>query len=126
MNSDHMESYYRTYNTEDSEALSAFYHEAVELTSPAGVLRGRDEVLSMYRHLTATFDDKMTPLDIQIHGYTAVVKILDRLTAKLDVEDFLGMPVAAGECVELQLTGTYVFDKAGRFTHITIEPQIDT
>ena len=123
MNNEHMQSYYHTYNAEDAEALAAFYHDDVELTSAAGVLSGRDEVLATYRHILALFDDKMTPLNIQVEGDTAVVQILDRLTAKTDVDDFLGMKVAAGECVELHLKGTYVADETGRFKQISIEPR---
>ena len=77
-----MEDYYKAYNSEDAEALAAFYHDDVELASAQGVMRGPKEILATYQYLTSNFHDKMTPESIEVSGNTAVVKIHDSFKAK--------------------------------------------
>lgn len=107
MNEDLMRRYYATYNSEDPEALSAFYHPDCRLESAQGTMRGRDEILATYRYLIAAFEDRMTPLDIRVEGDTAEVDILDHFTARVDIADFMGQSLAAGECFELKLQARY-------------------
>lgn len=120
MNEDLMRRYYATYNREDPEALSAFYHPDCTLTSAQGVLHGRDAILDTYRHLIGIFEDRMTPLRISVEGDTAEVDIVDRFTAREDVADFMGHSLAAGESFELRLTGRYRSEN-GQFQDIHIE-----
>lgn len=117
----YMESYYRTYNTEDGDALASYYHPEVELTSAAGVMKGVDAVLATYRQIVSVFHDKMTPTRIDVDGQTAVVYISDCFTAKTAVDDFLGMKVAAGDSFELKLRGVYTFGPDKLFRTIVIE-----
>ncbi len=116
-----MECYYQTYNTENVDSLASYYHPEVELTSEAGVMKGAEAVLATYRQIIGIFHDKMTPTSIHIDGQIAIVAIIDRFTAKVDVEDFLGMQVAAGESFELKLRGTYEADSDNLFRTIVIE-----
>ena len=109
MNKKFMESYYRAYNSEDPAALEGYYHQDVELTSAQGIIKGADALLATYRNLISNFYDRMTPSYIAIEGASVVVNILDRFTAKHDVEDFMGMSLAAGESFSLHLRGTYEF-----------------
>lgn len=115
-----MQAYYRTYNSEDPEALAAFYDADVTLQSAAGTLHGAGAVLDTYRAIIADFEDRMTPQSMNFERGLARIGILDRFTARRDVEDFMGRSVAAGESFELQLVGTYRF-KDGRISHIEIE-----
>ncbi|TXS96094.1 nuclear transport factor 2 family protein [Parahaliea maris] len=114
-----MRRYYQTYNGEDPEKLSAFYHPDVELHSAQGVMQGRDAVLETYRYLVTVFEDRMEPTRIVIEGDTATVDITDKLTARDQVDDFMGASLSAGETLTLELTGTYEIDD-GRFRRITI------
>lgn len=114
-----MQRYYATYNSEDPEALAAFYHPQCTLTSAQGVMQGRDAILETYRYLIGTFEDRMTPLAIAIDGDSAEVEIVDRFTARKDVADFMGQSLAAGESFELRLTGRYRADR-GQFREIHI------
>lgn len=114
------EQYYQTYNSEDPEALAAFYHRDVLLTSAQGVINGIDAVLDTYRAMIAMFQDRMTPIAIDINGATGVVEIEDSFIAKQDIDDFMGMRVSKGQSFELRLRGTYTVE-AGRFKHIVID-----
>lgn len=116
-----MKRYYATYNSEDPEALAAFYHPEAELHSAEGVMRGREEILATYRYLTGLFEDRMEPTGIDMQGDTAIVEITDKLTAREAVEDFMDASLAAGETLTLSLRGTYRIEN-GQFRHITIEP----
>jgi len=120
MDAEFMESYYRTYNSEDPEALRAYYADDVVMVSAAGETHGADAILDSYRYLISVFHDKMTAEHIEIDGDSAVVSISDRFTAKTAVPDFFGQSFAVGDEFELRLRGTYQ-SLNGRFTHITIE-----
>jgi hypothetical protein len=115
-----MEAYYSTYNSEDPDALRAFYADDVVLISAQGELRGADAILETYALLTAQFYDHMTPTRIDIDGNRAVVEIADVFTAKRDIADFMGMALSEGEKLELLLRGTYTVEQ-GRFVRIEIE-----
>lgn len=115
-----MRDYYRTYNSEDATALRAFYADDVVLVSAQGELVGPDAILATYAHLTAQFEDRMTPEAIASNGDTAVVTITDRFTAKVDVPDFMGVALKKGESFELKLRGTYTIAN-GKFRRILIE-----
>lgn len=114
-----MREYYLTYNSADPESLMQFYHPDVELHSANGVLRGRDEIMATYRYLIATFHDQMEPCRISADGNIVTVDIVDRLTARTDVDDFLGSPINAGETLTLELRGIYQIED-GQFRHISI------
>lgn len=111
--------YYDTYNSEDPEALAAFYHPDVVLTSAQGVLEGVEAILDTYRSIIAVFQDRMEPLSIAVDGDIAEVVINDTFTARQDVDDFMGVPVAKGDTLELRLLGKYHVE-GGRFRAITI------
>jgi hypothetical protein len=97
------------YNSEDPESLQNFYHPEVELTSAEGIIKGADALLATYRELISQFYDRMTPCYITFEDDSAVVDILDRFTAKRDVEDFMGVAMSAGESFSLHLRGKYEF-----------------
>lgn len=102
-----MGSYYAAYNSEDPEALAAFYHPDCTLESAQGTLRGREAILETYRTLIAMFEDRMTPTEINVTGSEARVTIVDRFTARAAVPDFMGQSLATGESFELHLKGYY-------------------
>ena len=120
LNAELFESYYRTYNSENPEALRGFYHDDVELSSAQGVLKGADAILDTYRYLISVFHDQMTPEKITIDGDQAAIIITDRFTAKTDVNDFMGMKLKKGDSFTLNLRGTYIA-RDGRFKTIRIE-----
>jgi len=117
-----MRSYYEAYNSEDEMRLAPLLAEDVVLVSAAGEQTGREAYLATYRYMIATFIDRMTPERIVGNAEGAVVDIHDRLVARGDVEDFLGMSLHAGQAVELALTGRYRIAD-GRIHHIEIAPR---
>ncbi|WP_101756848.1 nuclear transport factor 2 family protein [Oceanicoccus sp. KOV_DT_Chl] len=120
MNTEFVEAYYQTYNSEDPVALSQFYHDDVELSSSQGTQVGVDSILDTYRYLISIFNDQMTPEKITIKGDQVEVMISDRFTAKVNVDDFMGMALAAGDSFTLKLRGIYtVVDE--KFKTIVIE-----
>lgn len=114
-----IESYYQTYNSEDPEALAEFYHPEIQLHSAQGTTSGVDAMLDVYRSLIGVFEDQMEPTSIEIDGDMATVTIVDRFTAKTEIEDFMGMKLSQGDSFELQLRGQYQV-KDGKFISITI------
>ena len=113
------EDYYRTYNSENPQALEALYADDVVFTSAQGTSHGRDAILQTYRYLIATFEDRMTPESILIDGNHAAVEITDVFTAREDVPDFMGASLKKGETLTLKLCGVYTV-KDGRIIHATI------
>lgn len=116
--------YYQTYNSEDSEALRAFYHPDVELVSAQGTMSGVEAVLDTYRGLISMFHDKMTPESIVVEGEHARVLISDSFTAKQDVPDFMGMSLKAGETRVMKLKASYHI-RDGRIARVEVYPSDD-
>lgn len=110
LNAEFFESYYRTYNSEDPQALRQFYHADVELTSVQGIQKGADAIIETYKYLISVFHDKMTPEKISIQGDKAEINITDNFTAKTDIDDFMGMKLSPGDSFTLNLLGTYTVE----------------
>lgn len=122
-NAELMRSYYEAYNSEDETRLAPLLADDVVLVSAAGEQQGKDAYLATYRSMIATFIDRMTPEKIVESTNGATVDIHDRLVARGDVDDFLGMSLRAGEAIDLPLTGCYTIE-AGRIHHIAIGPRV--
>ena len=104
------ENYYETYNSEDPDALGAFYADDVVLTSAQGEQHGADAIIATYRYLIGQFEDRMTPDTILIDGHRAAIEITDVFTARNDVEDFMGTSLKKGEQLVLKLCGVYTVE----------------
>lgn len=116
-----MRSYYAAYNAEDADALAALVDPDVTLVSAMGTQQGRDAYLATYRYMIATFVDRMEPTAIDATTEGAKVRIVDTLTARGDVADFMGASLKAGETMRLDLRGHYTI-RDGRITQIEIAP----
>ncbi|WP_295648435.1 nuclear transport factor 2 family protein [uncultured Dietzia sp.] len=112
--------YFDAYNSEDGHHLAAVLHEDVELHSAAGTQHGLSAYLDTYHAMTSTFIDRMTPEEISVVGDTATVTIVNTLTARSDVRDFMGMSLDKGQSMTLNLRGRYTVD-TGRIREIRIE-----
>ncbi|MFZ5704837.1 MAG: nuclear transport factor 2 family protein [Pseudomonadota bacterium] len=118
---DTIHAYYTAYNACDEAALAGLLHPDVVLRSAMGEQRGREAYLATYRYMFGAFVDRMTPEAIRVEGDVAVVAIHDSLTARADIADFMGRPVAQDEEIVLRLEGRYrVVD--GRIVAIEIAP----
>lgn len=112
--------YYEAYNSEDPHQLAGVLHEDVVLSSAAGTQHGLSAYLDTYKAMTTTFIDRMTPEEIEVDGDTATVTVVNTLTARSDVKDFMGMSMDEGQTMTLNLRGRYTVDE-GRIREITIE-----
>ena len=101
------EDYYRCYNSESPDELRRFYHPDVQLSSPQGTQNGADALIATYTQLIGLFHDQMSAENILIDGNQAAVEILDSFTAKVDIEDFMGQPMKAGDNFILPLCAVY-------------------
>ena len=117
-----MRRYYAAYNSEDETQIAPLLAEDLVLVSAAGEQKGRDAYLATYRWMIATFEDRMTPERIADDADGATVDIHDRLVARSDVDDFLGLSPRAGEAIELSLTGRYTISD-GHIARIEINPR---
>jgi len=119
MGKEFFESYYETYNREDPEALSEFYHQDVVIRSAQGEQKGKETLLGTYQYIISQFRDQMTPKNIIVEGDQAAIEIHDRFEAKQDVDDFLGQKFSQGDSFELNLCGVYKVE-GNRIKEITI------
>lgn len=116
---DTIRAYYDAYNASDEAALAGLLHPDVVLRSAMGEQRGREAYMATYRYMIGAFADRMTPETIRVEGDVATVAIQDSLTARADIADFMGRPVAKSEEIALRLEGRYrVVD--GRIVSIEI------
>ena len=107
MSEDLMRSYYAAYNAESPERLAAMLAPDVTLVSATGTLEGREAYLETYRTMIGLFVDRMEPVRITCDGQIATAEIVDTLTARADIPDFMGQRLAAGQTITLNLTGRY-------------------
>ncbi|MBM7231892.1 nuclear transport factor 2 family protein [Dietzia cinnamea] len=112
--------HFEAYNSEDPHQLAAVLHEDAVLHSAAGTQLGLSAYLDTYRAMTSTFVDRMTPEEIQVDGDTATVTIVNTLTARADVKDFMGMSLDDGQAMTLNLKGRYTVD-GDRIREINLE-----
>lgn len=120
MNEDYLRSYFRVYNSEDPEQLESLYHPDVTLRNGDIEIKGRDQLIGTYREMIANFHDKMSPSFIEESEGAVSVQILDTLTAKCDIFDFMGQVVAEGDSLYLKLRGKYEFED-GKIRRISLE-----
>ena len=102
-------------------ALCAGLVSCVMLVSAMGEQRGRDAYLATYAFMTGAFIDRMHPESIDIADNVATVRIRNELTARQDIPEFMGQPVAKGQQIVLNLVGTYTIVN-GTITRIEISP----
>ena len=121
MNETLIRAYYAAYNALDADGLAGLLAPDVELVSAMGTQTGRDAYLDTYRTMTGLFTDVMTPEQIAVNGDTVTVTIHDSLTAKADIADFMGQPIARGRELILALIGRYTIAD-GRIARIEIMP----
>lgn len=112
-------SYYAAYNAVDAATLSDALDPQVVLVSAMGEQVGREAYLATYAFMTGHFVDQMEPQSISVTGNVAEVRIRNMLTARNDVPDFLGQPVAKGQEIVLDLAGRYTVS-AGKIARIEI------
>lgn len=116
-----MRAYYAAYNAQDAERIGALIDDAVVLESAMGTQEGKAAYLATYRHMIGLFVDQMEPVEIAQDGDYMTVRIVDKLTARDDVPDFMGQALAKGETITLNLTGRYTI-REGRIVRIRIAP----
>jgi hypothetical protein len=114
-----MRCYYAAYNAGLPEKLGELLDVDVVLTSALGTSRGRDAYLSTYRYMIDLFVDQMEPVEIVIDDALATVRIVDRLTARSDIPDFMGQALKKDQTITLNLVGRYSF-KGGKISRIEI------
>ncbi|MEU5842713.1 nuclear transport factor 2 family protein [Rhodococcus sp. NPDC047139] len=88
--------YFEAYNSEEPDRLAELLDKDVVLHSAAGTEQGLSTYLDAYRSRAAVFVDRMIPDRIEVNGDMATVTILNTLTARVDVPDFMGAPVGKG------------------------------
>ena len=119
MDKEFFESYYKTYNSEDPQALGEFYHEDVVIRSAQGEQKGKEVMLGTYEYIISKFIDRMTPKNMIIQGDQAAIEIYDRFEAKKEVDDFLGQKFSKVDTFELNLCGVYKVE-GNKIKEITI------
>ena len=68
-----MKDYYTAYNSENSQALRAFYHDDVLMVSAQGESVGADAIIDTYQHLIDLFHDQMTPVKPGVKPTTIIL-----------------------------------------------------
>ncbi|MGF7146759.1 hypothetical protein FHS96_000368 [Sphingomonas zeicaulis] len=91
------------------------------LSSATGTQTGVEAYLATCRFMIGLFVDHMEPVSIAVEGDVATVSIIDRLTARANIVDFMGQPVGKGQTFTLDLVGRCRIVH-GRITRIEIAP----
>jgi ketosteroid isomerase-like protein len=107
MLTDFMRSYYETYNSGDLDKLRTFYADDVVLKASGLTRDGPDAIIGGVSGILSQFTDQMTPTRIIADDHDAAVEITDVFTAKVDVADWMGQPLATGESLTITLCGVY-------------------
>jgi len=114
-----LRSYYAAYNSMDIETLKTILDPQLVLVSAVDTQAGREAYLATYGFMTSHFIDQMEPLSIELASDVATVHIRDELTARADIPDFMGHPVAKGQKIVPDLIGRYTVSK-GKIARIEI------
>lgn len=112
--------YYEAYNSEDPDRLASLLDKDVVLHSTSGTEQGLSRFLDDYRTRTATFVDRLIPERIEANGDMATVTIVNILTARTDVPDFMGAALEEGQTLTLNKRGRYRVGN-GRICEIRID-----
>lgn len=114
-----MQEYYYAYNSGDPEQLRPFYAHDIVFDAGGFTMNGAGEMIATYTGILTQFRDEMTPDTILVDGNRAAVEITDVFTAKVDVADWMGQSLAAGESLTMRLCGIYTVG-GGRIQHAAI------
>ncbi len=107
MNKERMKAYYETYNRSVDEALSTFYTDDAVFEYQDLKLNGKEEIVNHFAGLQQAVKEVMTPTNILIDGDKAAVEVENIFEAKIDIPDFLGRSLKAGESFAGKFSGFY-------------------
>ena len=102
-----MEAYYTAFNRGDHTALAAFYTEDLVFEYQDIKLSSRDAVISYFVELQKGFKETIRPVNIVIDGDKVAVEVDDDFVAKVDLPDFLGQSLKAGDSFKAKFSGFY-------------------
>ncbi len=119
MNKERMEAYYATYNRSVDEALLTFYTDDAVFEYQDLKLDGKEAILNHFAALQQAVKEIMTPTSILVDGDKVAVEVENIFEAKVDLPDFLGRSLKAGESFTGKFSGFY--DTQGdRICHIRL------
>lgn len=120
-----LQAYYQAYNAVDEAKLRQLMADDVTLhpIGEAEPIVGIEAYLEVFRLMHSHFYDVMEPQNITADGERVQVKVVNRLTAKADVDGLFGMTLAQGETLTLVLDAAYTV-RADQIVQIEIRPSL--
>ena len=107
MNKERMKAYYETYNRSVDEALSTFYTDDAVFEYQDVKLNGKEEIINHFSAIQQAVKEVMKPISILVDGEKAAVEVENTFEAKVDLPDFLGRSLKAGESFTGRFSGFY-------------------
>ncbi len=115
-----IEAYYKDFNASNSgEVLSVYYSDDIIFEYKDDKPSGKEAVISYLDGQWQAVKETLTPFNIVVDGDRAAVELDDRLEAKIDLPDFLGRSLKAGEFMNTKFCLCYDFRK-GKICHIRV------
>jgi len=115
-----IQAYYKDFNASNSgKVLSAYYSDDVVFEFQGAKVSGLAEVIGYLDQAWQAVRETLTPLNIIVDGDHAAVEVDDKMEAKIDLPDFLGRSLKAGESIQAKFSIFYDI-RDGKICHIRI------
>ncbi len=115
-----IEAYYKDFNASNSgEVLSAYYSDDIIFEYQDAKVSGKAAVISYLDEAWQAVKETLTPLNIVVDGDKAAVEVDDEMEAKVDLPEFFGQSLKAGESISAKFSIFYDI-RDGKICHIRI------
>ena len=121
MKREKIEEYYRTYATENLEAVSPFYSDDVIFEFKGETYTGKEAVFGWFRELQKSFHELIRPFNILVDGDKVAIEIESEFTARVDMPDFHGASLKSGDKIKMKFAAFYD-TRNDQFCHIRLYP----
>ena len=115
-----IEAYYKDFNASNSgKVLSAYYSDDVIFEFQDAKVNGLSAVIGYLDQAWQAVRETLTPLNIIVDGDRAAVEVDDKMEARVDLPEFLGRALKAGESIRAKFSIFYDI-RDGKICHIRI------
>jgi ketosteroid isomerase-like protein len=115
-----IEAYYKDFNASNSgEVLSAYYSDDVIFEYQDVKISGKSAVISYLDEAWQAVRETLKSFNIIVDGDKVAVEVDDEIEAKIDLPEFLGQPLKAGESINAKFSIFYDI-RNGKICHIRL------
>ena len=115
-----IETYYREFNaTNSGKVVANYYSDDVIFEFKDAKVSGKAEVIGYLDQAWQAVKETLTPFNIVVDGDRAAVEVDDKMEARIDLPDFFGWQLKAGESFNTKFAIFYDFQD-GKICRIRI------